>query len=76
LLPNRLSYPEILPPALHDDFLYADQPDLEDKLAHLLTGRQIARNTRRGLSRAMEEFAWENRIGQFDEELEGLVHSS
>jgi glycosyltransferase involved in cell wall biosynthesis len=76
LLPNRLSYPEILPPAFHDDFLYADQPDLEDKLARLLTGRQIARNARRGLSRAMEEFAWENRIGQFDDEMERLVHGS
>jgi glycosyltransferase involved in cell wall biosynthesis len=76
LLPNRLSYPEILPPSFHDDFLYEDQHGLEDKLARLLTGRHAGDDRRRALSRAMEKFAWENRIGQFDEELERLVHSS
>ena len=32
LLPQRLSYPEILPPEYHADCLYDDQPDLVAKL--------------------------------------------
>lgn len=31
LLPNRLSYPELVPPALHSHCLYADEADLFDK---------------------------------------------
>ncbi len=73
LLPNRLSYPEILPPPFHEDFLYADQEELESKLARLLTCGHAHESERRALSREMDKYAWENRIGQFDEELERLT---
>jgi len=36
LLPNRLSYPELLPPALHAAHLYTDADDLFEKARHLL----------------------------------------
>ncbi|MEJ2155158.1 MAG: DUF3524 domain-containing protein [Desulfobacteraceae bacterium] len=73
LLPNRLSYPEILPPPFHEDFLYGDQEDLENKLARLLTDGSPYLDRRRALSKAMEKFAWERRIKQLDEELERLA---
>lgn len=73
LLPNRLSYPEILPSPFHEDFLYADQQDFENKLADLLTGRHSCQKRNPALSRAMEKFSWENRIGQFDTELAQLA---
>jgi glycosyltransferase involved in cell wall biosynthesis len=31
LLPNRLSYPELLPPSLRDQCLYTDETDLTEK---------------------------------------------
>jgi glycosyltransferase involved in cell wall biosynthesis len=33
LLPDRLSYPEILPGEFHDAYLYRDEDDLVEKLA-------------------------------------------
>jgi glycosyltransferase involved in cell wall biosynthesis len=73
LLPDRLSYPEILPSPFHEDFLYGNQQDLESKLADLLTGRHSCQKRNRALSRAMEKFSWNNRIGQFDTELAQLA---
>lgn len=69
LLPNRLSYPEILPKEFHKAFLYSDQDDLENKLIDLLVRHRKYSGERRHLSNAMQCFAWENRIHQFDEEL-------
>jgi glycosyltransferase involved in cell wall biosynthesis len=37
LLPNRLSYPELIPPQLHPACIYADESDLYSKAAHRLT---------------------------------------
>jgi len=36
LLPNRLSYPEIIPKVFHGDFLYKDQSELVEKLCFLI----------------------------------------
>jgi glycosyltransferase involved in cell wall biosynthesis len=76
LLPHRLSYPEILPDGFHHDCLYSDQDDLENKLAALLTHLDQHEERRRDLAMAMSMFAWEKRIGQFDEELAQLVISA
>jgi glycosyltransferase involved in cell wall biosynthesis len=75
LLPKRLSYPEILPQAFHDDFLYSDPDDLETKLAHLLTHRERYADQRLALATAMQPHAWENAIHAFDEALTGLARS-
>ncbi len=72
LLPHRLSYPEILPDSLHGEFLYDNPEDLKDKLKRLLTGLNQYSNLRGEVSQAMEKFSWENRIEQFDTELEQL----
>ncbi len=73
LLPDRLSYPEVLPGAYHDAFLYRDQADLEQKLARLIVGSENMHDTRQSLSDAMGRYAWENVIGKYDEILEELA---
>lgn len=69
LLPNRLSYPEVIPQRFHDDALYADQQDLEAKLADLLNHQNRYQGRRRNLADAVAGYSWERRIEQFDEEL-------
>jgi glycosyltransferase involved in cell wall biosynthesis len=76
LLPNRLSYPEILPPAFQEDFLYRDSQDLAEKLCRLISCYPSYAGRRPELAAAMADFSWENRIGRFDAELEALAAKS
>jgi len=73
LLPDRLSYPEIIPKAFHPDFLYKTQAELVDKLAALLSNYSRFQIKRQDLSRAMACFAWENVIDTYDETLKKLA---
>jgi glycosyltransferase involved in cell wall biosynthesis len=73
LLPNRLSYPEIIPDDFHQYFLYQDQVDLVSKLMYLLSNLVEFQESRDKISEAMGQYSWENRIDQFDEELEALA---
>ncbi len=73
LLPNRLSYPEIIPKAFHNDFLYSSTENLIDKLSDLLLNFTIFADKREKLSNSMECYAWENMIKQYDNELEKLA---
>jgi glycosyltransferase involved in cell wall biosynthesis len=74
LLPNRLSYPEILPKAFHTDFLYDSQKELEDQLAALITNENHQHSKRQALSAAMQKFSWENTIASYDKKLVKLVN--
>jgi len=73
LLPDRLSYPEILPRSFHSDFLYQTQAELIDKLSFLISNYSQFQLKRQQLSEAMQCFAWENLIDQYDEVLDKLV---
>jgi len=73
LLPDRLSYPEIIPKAFHDDFLYQDQTELVEKLCFLISNYPQFELKRKNLSAAMGRFAWENIIDRYDEILEKLA---
>ena len=73
LLPDRLSYPEIIPEAFHPDFLYQNQADLIEKLSFLIVNYSQFQEKRKNLSKAMACFAWENLIDQYDAMLEKLV---
>jgi len=73
LLPDRLAYPEILPPAFHDRFLYASQRDLERKLTRLLANYGKFKDCRRPLAAAMETYAWDRMAPRYDEELDKLA---
>lgn len=72
LLPDRLSYPEIIPSAFHSDFLYKNQVELIEKLCLLISNYPRFQLKRQNLSKAMARFAWENLIDQYDNELEKL----
>jgi len=73
LLPDRLAYPEILPSAFHDRFLYSSQRDLEEKLATLLSDYGKVKDCRPPLAAAMETYAWDEMAPRYDKELEELV---
>ena len=73
LLPDRLSYPEIIPEVFHGDFLYKDQTELVEKLSFLILNYSHFTEKQRHLSAAMERFAWENMIDQYDEILKNLA---
>lgn len=73
LLPYRLSYPEIIPKIFHGDFLYKDQMELLDKLCSFILNYSQFTEKQQHLSEAMERFAWENMIDQYDEMLKNLA---
>jgi len=63
LLPNRLSYPEIIPPNLHDRHLWNSREDLKHKLEKLLP----TQNTPIDSIISMDRFGWKTRILDFDQ---------
>ena len=73
LLPDRLSYPEILPESFHADFLYQSQEDLEEKLFYILNSHQHMQQTRQALSQAMGRYAWDRAIQTYDRILEQIA---
>ncbi len=73
LLPNRLSYPEILPKEFHSQFLYHSQDDLVEKLSRILSYPDRYRIHRTVLSDMMARHAWENRIQEYDHVLTCLA---
>ncbi len=74
LLPGRLSYPELIPEALHDECIYADQDDLVERLAALAADPGRARARRDDWRAVAERFAWPKQAALMDSLLEGLVH--
>ncbi len=73
LLPNRLSYPEIIPKPFHPYFVYRDQADLIEKLARCLKGTFVSEEIRKKLSWEMQRFSWHRMIPQYDHEFENLA---
>ena len=73
LLPNRLSYPEIIPAEFHGQTLFRDARDLEEKLSLFMERPSRFDETREKISRAMGVFSWENVIHLYDEALEMLA---
>ena len=71
LLPARLSYPELLPPSRHDEFLYSDLNDLVERLVTLCNDPQRAGQN--GLGSAMRRFDWSRRGPEFDAALEAVA---
>ena len=76
LLPNRLSYPELIPVSLHGDFLYRDEEELVCKLERVLraaaAGDKELRKVTRTLALEMNRYAWKNMIPAYDEALAAL----
>lgn len=73
LLPDRLSYPEILPARAHSTCLYGSFDELVARLCHMLTNLGDYAELRRELAAAMRSYAWQQRISDFDREFADLA---
>ncbi|MBI4160866.1 MAG: glycosyltransferase, partial [Acidobacteria bacterium] len=73
LLPDRLSYPEILAEEHRSECLYRDEADLVERLDSLLADPGRIAHLREPLARSVERFAWERRIESWDGELDRLA---
>ena len=73
LLPNRLAYPEILPEAFHDYFLYHHKYDLVEKLATLVADFERCEPHLDILAKEMKAFLWSNLAAAYDTALEELA---
>ncbi|UCG14946.1 MAG: DUF3524 domain-containing protein [Deltaproteobacteria bacterium] len=76
LLPDRLSYPELIPEAYQQDCLYNGQDELVEKLNALLSGPGEFEDERADLSSCMERYSWELVIDAYDDELDRLAAGS
>jgi glycosyltransferase involved in cell wall biosynthesis len=72
LLPNRLSYPELLPRQFHDACLYPDQNALEKRLAWALTHAEETNNLARELATAVSRFSWQQLAPVYDEKMAAI----
>ena len=68
LLPNRLSYPELLPAALHEEYLYDGFDDLVAKLRRAVQDPDAVRA--KNLVWVAERFRWEKVIRTYDDMIE------
>ena len=75
LLPDRLSYPEIVPEQWHDAVLYEDR-ELRDRLRAVLTGLPAARDAVDGLAAAVRRFAWPTVAPAYDVVIDELARGA
>jgi glycosyltransferase involved in cell wall biosynthesis len=73
LLPNRLSYPEIVPADLHTAFLYERDDDIAPRLKSMLESPQRFTGELKRLQQRIRAFAWSESIDAYDRCLERLV---
>ncbi|MGD8371464.1 MAG: DUF3524 domain-containing protein [Syntrophobacterales bacterium] len=73
LLPNSLSYPELIPSEYQDDCLYRSQEELVEKLSLLIRKPEKFTEKREDLASHMERYSWELVIDKYDEEIEQLA---
>ncbi|MCP3943203.1 MAG: DUF3524 domain-containing protein [Desulfobacteraceae bacterium] len=70
LLPNRLSYPEIMPEKFHDEIIFNSRSDLQQKLEKLLLAPDKILPVRQSLSDYTRRFSWETIVNRYDKILE------
>ncbi|MBE7467387.1 MAG: DUF3524 domain-containing protein [Planctomycetes bacterium] len=73
LLPNRLSYPELVPPERHARVLYRDDADLVERLRAYAAAPESARALGAELRADFARFAWPERIAAFDDAVAALA---
>ena len=71
LLPNRLSYPELIPAEFHSECLYTNEDDLEKKLKRALKGDKVFKQN--VLIDRMSELCWSTIIKIFDNLFQELI---
>ncbi len=70
VLPDRLSYPEIMPEKSLDRILYSDKNELLIKLKDIIINYEQYESLGRELSSWMERYSWHTLIKQYDKEFE------
>ena len=75
LLPARLSYPELVPEALHARCVYEKDSDLVARLAELAADPAAARGESRQWREIAERFAWPGQAAKMDALLEEVTNS-
>ncbi len=73
LLPNRLSYPELLPQSFHADCIYNDQDELVHKLRYALQNPTKTTKTAVALASHFKQYDWHTIAPAYDQFLEQLV---
>ena len=73
LLPNRLSYPEILPQEYHEAFLYENHTRMIEKLAAFLTRPEHWKAKGSELPDKMASFSWNKVIEHYDSVLKNFA---
>jgi len=71
VLPNALSYPEIVPPRLHPHFLYEDTPPLGEFLAAFLATPPL--EYAEEIQSAVERYHWRHLAPVLDNDMEALA---
>lgn len=71
LLPNRLSYPELLPGDCHDACLYESVKDLETRLRRSLL--DVEETRRFTIQEQMDQFDWRQMAPRYDRLLENIA---
>ncbi|NNG01764.1 MAG: DUF3524 domain-containing protein [Desulfobacteraceae bacterium] len=72
-LPNRLSYPEIIPAEHHGQVLYDSRDSLLEKVIAFFSNPSRYNTLRRLLSRDMGKYAWEKMAPLYDREWQELI---
>ena len=64
ILPNRLSYPELLPQRFHKDHIYQNKEDLYQKLAWAIKNITTVRNS--DIRKIATKYDWSNIISKYE----------
>jgi glycosyltransferase involved in cell wall biosynthesis len=73
LLPDRLSYPELLTPDSRSTLLYGTTQELREKLAEAVQNPSIYRQAARSARGRLLRYRWEDHAPRFDRLMERLV---
>jgi glycosyltransferase involved in cell wall biosynthesis len=73
ILPDRLSYPELLPPEFHQSCLYSDFEGLVDRLREALVNVQESRRLATALSKKITVYDWAHVAPRYDARLASLI---
>lgn len=72
LLPNRLSYPELIPASFHEACFYSDEAALHQKLIWALTHRAEIGQAAQKLAAAVSHYSWRQTATLYDTQMQAI----
>lgn len=72
LLPERLSYPELIPAEFHSQVFYRSKKDFQTRLEEMLLNLEKFQETRKMLAGHMQQFSWKQMIKAYDDFFESV----